>query len=120
MLVVPEAINSEATSVENATSVLLDLPGFRVVDVRPVETETAAEDRRLVVVETVEPVAACPACGVVASGCMSGHRSGSRTCRSGPGGCAWCGASAATGATSRCARGGHSPRPGSRCQAGPA
>ncbi len=67
MLVVPEAINSEATSVENATSVLLDLPGFRVVEVRRVEDETVAEDRRLVVVETVEPVTACPECGVLAA-----------------------------------------------------
>jgi transposase len=50
--------------VENATSVLLDLPGFRVVEVRRVEDESAVEDRRLVVVETVEPVAACPGCGV--------------------------------------------------------
>ena len=51
---------------ENATSVLLDLPGFRVVDVRLVEDEPARADRRLVVVETVEPVTACPECGVLA------------------------------------------------------
>ncbi len=47
MLVVPNAINSEAMSVENATSVLLDLPGFRVVEVRRVENETARKERRL-------------------------------------------------------------------------
>lgn len=51
---------------ENATSVLLDLPGFRVVDVRRVEDQSAREDQRLVVVETVEPIAACPGCGVLA------------------------------------------------------
>ncbi len=50
---------------ENATSVLLDLPGFRVVDVRRTEQELVRENRRLVVVETVEPVAACPQCGVL-------------------------------------------------------
>jgi transposase len=52
--------------VENATSVLLDLPGFRVVEARRVERESGPE-ARLVVVETVEPVAACPECGVLAS-----------------------------------------------------
>ncbi len=50
---------------EDVTSVLLDLPGFRVVEVRPVEDEPGPESR-LVVVETVEPVTACPECGVLA------------------------------------------------------
>ena len=50
---------------EDATSVLLDLPGFRVVEVRRVEDVTGSESR-LVMVETVQPVAACPMCGVLA------------------------------------------------------
>jgi transposase len=46
--------------------VLLDLPGFRVLEARRVENESAVEERRLVVVETVAPVSACPECGVLA------------------------------------------------------
>jgi hypothetical protein len=45
--------------------VLLDLSGFRVVEVRRVEDEPGRESR-LVLVETVAPVAACPVCGVLA------------------------------------------------------
>ncbi len=57
-------------------SVLLDLPGFRVIEARRVEEETGREERRLVVVETVEPVAACPECGVLAARVHERHRSG--------------------------------------------
>ncbi len=46
---------------EDATTVLLGLPGFRVLDVRRIDERGT----RWVLVETIEPAAGCPACGVI-------------------------------------------------------
>lgn len=48
---------------DDATSLLFDLPGFRVVSVQ----EVSAQLRRVVVMQTGEEHA-CPCCGVLAGG----------------------------------------------------
>src|SRR3712207_9365358 len=54
---------SEATSMGDGTTLLFDLPGFRVLDV-----EDLGAAGRVALIETTSLTAGCPDCGVVQGG----------------------------------------------------